>query len=110
MYLLNAAMVAVIIITAWVCWKKYILTENASIQTTEKEGNYNLSVSSWFNKERLVTDRSHLTGQCMCLASDCANTAVSPYVQMSNYMCGCIDVYIRHSTVCYVKMVLFLSK
>ena len=92
MYLLNAAMVAVIIITAWVCWKKYILTENASIQTTEKEGNYNLSVSSWFNKERLVTDRSHLTGQCMCLASDRANK-VSPYVQMSNYTCRiCVDV------------------
>jgi len=91
--------------------ERSILTENASIQTTENEGNYNLSVCSLFNKERLVTDRSHLTGQCMCLASDRANKEVSPYVQMSNYMCRiCVDVYCRHSTVCYMKTVLFLSK
>jgi len=37
--------------------ERSILTENASIQTTENEGNYNLSVCSLFNKERLVTDR-----------------------------------------------------
>jgi len=89
----------------------------AWIQTTQNECNYNLPVCSWFNKERLVIGRSHLTGQRMCLAPVRANKEISPYVQMSNYMCRnhrqdmcvCIDVDIRLSTV-YLKMVFFLSK